>query len=241
MSKKIPNNPTRALFVEHQKKHQKVFLQSVVNLLLALDSHDDQTAPDVAWNLGTILHVNDNLTSSAKMWDEANDACREVMWDALGRCISESVNFLDSEISSLQEILRQIHTTDPADLNVIISDPVDVIDPVIDSDDDDDDGNVIIDPPNFLYHATPSVNVDNILSDGIRATNRRNVYLWDSIDKAKEIAERHGDSDITVFQIDTNRFLDDLYGNCLNSHDFQHGDGIQWFTPEVPALFLQVV
>ena len=237
MSKKIPNNPTRALFVEHQKKHQKVFLQSVVNLLLALDSHDDQTAPDVAWNLGTILHVNDNLTSSAKMWDDANDACREVMWDALGRCISESVNFLDSEISSLQEILRQIHTTDPADLNVIISDPVDVIDPVIDS--DDDDGNVIIDPPNFLYHATPSVNVNDILTDGLHSANRRNVYLWDSIQKAFEVAERHGDPDITVLKIETKEFLD--AGHSLNSHDFCHGDGTQWFTVDVPVVFLQMI
>lgn len=245
MAKSLPNNPTRALFVEQQKKHQKTFLAAVANILMAKDNQAPG-ASDVAWNLEVIVHVVENLTAPARLWDTAYDHCREVMWGALALCAFESASILESDAVVLRDLHGEIIGTDIADLNVVIPEPdPDPVDPddddddPLDDDDDDGDADGNIKTPDVLYHATPTANINDIMQDGLVPFRRQNVYLWDSKDKAIEVAKQHADPIISVIEIDIKAFL--AKGFPLNNHDFCRGDRLQWFTPEVPSVYLKVV
>ena len=253
MSKKQQNNRTRALFVEWHKKNQKEFLDAVVSHLLVIDSYDHEDSPDVAWNLGLLKHVIENNTASARLWDTAHDTYLEVYWDSLGRVINNKISQLEKEIYVLESIDDIVVSTGPDDLNQVIdNDPV--IDPAntdmddgsifndpdeYDDEDDDDDGSPAVFAPPVLYHATPTDNVNDIMTDGLKSMQRQNVYLWETKEKALEVADRHGTPDIAMLEVNVKAF--EASGGLLNYHDFGHGDGMQWFTPDVPSVYLTIV
>lgn len=262
MSKKLPLNPTRAMFVESQKSMSKRFVASLVNVLMKNDSSDESA--DVAWNLGVLKHAIQNVKSPAKLWDSApHDAYREVYWDAVCLALEEEASEHENEINVLQNLAIAFRSTDHAELNQIEDDDDFLGLSSSDSDDGDDndgkgdDGDIFsgdasdldgddsgdddddLTPPDVLYHATPTKNVNGVMREGLRSMSRQNVYLWEDQDKAEEVAARHGDPDITVFWVDVPALLNS--GGIVKSHDFQRGEGLQWFTQEVPAVFLTKV
>lgn len=254
MSKKIPNNPTRSCFIENCKKNKKAFPLAVVNLLLNRQRSYLANGDIFPVNgLDIISHVLSNVDSPAKMWDETSIEGREILWDSLRLCLRDEQKNLMSKQKEIQETedWMCLHN---GNLNRVVDDYEDDTeddsnddentdtDPTssipgwnVNLDDDDDDE----DYPEFLYHGTPTINVDEILRDGLLPMNRKHVFLWESESKAKEVAERHGSQDISILKVNVEEFIEDGY--VILTKDFGHGDGKQYFVTTVPPDYLDVV
>ena len=99
------------------------------------------------------------------------------------------------------------------------------------ADDDEEDK----DKPEFVYHASPAANIQDIQTNGLISMGRKFVHLHPDKSKAIEAAKRH-DDDIRLFEIN----MEDLesYEDPIKK-DFGFGD-VYLVTAVLPGLLIQI-
>jgi len=88
------------------------------------------------------------------------------------------------------------------------------------------------DPPEVLYHGTPTANVASILREGLRSRSRHHVHLSRDIPTALVVGRRRS-ADVAVFEVDTAAMVTD-------GHVFVVSDNGVWLTATVPAGYLSL-
>ena len=171
------------------------------------------------WLIEVVINYLQHSGAPAKMWDDAKtDSKRNFLLERLQDCITKRQAELQDEIDALQVVTVGIEGEK------------------VDGDGVDDalTYNAAGNPtPRYLYHGTPTENVDNILSLGLLAMKRRYVYMYEDIDIAYKVAARHG-KPASVLRIDAAAF--EARGNPLQRQDY--GQGEVFLADAVPAVFI---
>lgn len=85
------------------------------------------------------------------------------------------------------------------------------------------------DIPKTLYHGTPTDNLSQIMSDGLKPMNRNEVHLTDSLETARDVGERHSE-DIAVLEVDAD--------NLSERFDIEKRGNDTYTVDEVPTAFI---
>ena len=85
-------------------------------------------------------------------------------------------------------------------------------------------------PPTTLYHGTADKYLDCIIQEGIKSRKRDYVHLSETIDVAKQVGARHGNS--IVLSIDTKSMIEDGW-------KFYKAKRSVWLVKYIPPQFIK--
>ncbi len=225
MSKKLPDNPTRKMFLDAYKKFKNQFVFSLHAVI-----HDPNTISDLRYGLDLVGFIVTSLDRPKEMWDLATDDQRKSFWAIMLNAIDLRRRNLEAEISDLNELTESFLNQDTSKLNEVEQENEE-------DEGDYDDGGTMVLLPSILYHGTLRENIDSIMSVGLRPQGRKHkVFLNDTKEKAEKTALRHGPN-VVVLSINTATFIG--CGNSIEVEDFGHGD--VWLTDEISPEFLEEV
>jgi hypothetical protein len=207
----------RKFFVDNYKKMKKIYLSAIGDMII------DQSTLKEEKKVLFISRLLTEIDAPASIWD--NSSCEEkiILWLAMKDSLCLKSEKLREEADVVESIAEDLYSLDPNN---------DVL-PSIKVDDD-----TAILPPDYLYHATLTQNIDSIVANGLIPMARKHVFLYEKPEDAKTVGLRHG-NDITLLEIDTKGLQDKFGKDCLKLEDFGHGP--VWITKEVPALLITVI